>query len=277
MSDYTIMGGAIVLVVLLLSLLQKRREKSKVKNIAILKDKKIHFWDRINYRAAFLKLQKIPLLKRYLYNLCKILESYFPGDKNSMQKVSVLILLGSSTVSVLIFSICVVLSPSIYTMLCSFVVIYIVNKEIIDGVIDNLNGKIIEQLDNFVELLQFNYAQSHMIDESLHDSICGKNKIVEKHAKAILQILNADDMDSALSVYLKNTQNSFLKELMCICVVVSEYGDSVRNGESCMMHNIVKLKSRLGNELNNLQKNTICLCSTGSTFNFSYILFHSFD
>ena len=47
--------------------------------------------------------------------------------------------------SVLIFSICVVLSPSIYTMLCSFVVIYIVNKEIIDGVIDNLNGKIIEQ------------------------------------------------------------------------------------------------------------------------------------
>lgn len=43
MSDYTIMGGAIVLVVLLLSLLQKRREKSKVKNIAILKDKKIHF------------------------------------------------------------------------------------------------------------------------------------------------------------------------------------------------------------------------------------------
>lgn len=254
MSDYTIMGGAIVLVVLLLSLLQKRREKSKVKNIAILKDKKIHFWDRINYRAAFLKLQKIPLLKRYLYNLCKILESYFPGDKNSMQKVSVLILLGSSTASVLIFSICVVLSPSIYTMLCSFVVIYIVNKEIIDGVIDNLNGKIIEQLDNFVELLQFNYAQSHMIDESLHDSICGKNKIVEKHAKAILQILNADDMDSALSVYLKNTQNSFLKELTCICVVVSEYGDSVRNGESCMMHNIVKLKSRLGNELNNLRK-----------------------
>lgn len=63
MSDYTIMGGAIVLVVLLLSLLQKRREKSKVKNIAILKDKKIHFWDRINYRAAFLKLQKYLYLK----------------------------------------------------------------------------------------------------------------------------------------------------------------------------------------------------------------------
>ena len=40
MSDYTIMGGAIVLVVLLLSLLQKRREKSKVKNIAILKERR---------------------------------------------------------------------------------------------------------------------------------------------------------------------------------------------------------------------------------------------
>ena len=40
MSDYTMMGGAIVLVVLLLSLLRKRREKSKVKNIAILKERR---------------------------------------------------------------------------------------------------------------------------------------------------------------------------------------------------------------------------------------------
>lgn len=261
MSDMSTIALLVLLFVLLMLLLKKRGRKKQTDDVVTLKSKKVRLVDRIDYKRAFLRLQKVPLLRRYMHNLCNIFESYFPDDKDSVHRMSVLVLLGSSSCSVLVFLICILVSPSFYTMLCSFVIIFIINKEIIDGVTDRLDKIIIEQLDNFIELLQFNYAQSKMIDEALHDSICGKNRVLEKHAKSILDVLNADDLDGALSVYLQNVHNAFLKELMCICVVVHEYGDTIRDGESCFLRNLVKLKNKLGLELNNmaLTKNAFVL------------------
>lgn len=227
----------------------RRKEQEKIGGI---KKQRSGILTSDNYKNAYLKLQKVPLLRKYLFSVKSILESYFPGDIKTVHKYSVLTMLGVSCISIVAFATVMILVPTIYAFVCCLILIYVINKEVLDVIVNMLEKTIIQQLNNYVELLQFNFMQTGMIDEAIHDSIVGQNTIVEKHAREILKVLESDDLDRDLSNYLRNTNNPFLKELMCICVTVFLYGDTERDNESSFLYNIKKLKERLGLELENI-------------------------
>lgn len=226
-----------------------------------------------NKAAVYNTLQKIypylvkfPITKPYALGMQKTLESYFPGDKPALCSMVCVITLVVYSVSAVIFTVAMWLKPTIYSFLCSCIVIYFINAETLSYAIRKTEDTVLEELVSFMEQLQFNYLRSHSITDAMHDSIKGKNKVMAKHASLMLTVLDSSSFERDLNAYMGTVHNPFLKELMCICATVYLYGDKEEDGESCFLKNLRKLKDRVGDE--NLQRRDIAYafsCTTALT------------
>lgn len=242
------------LLLLLVVLHTTQRKKAKDSSSIFTKKRKkgIGTSNKVEKRI-YSVLLKLPFTRAYVLNMQKVLEAYFPGNKGILIHLVVLIVGAIAAIAVIVLAIAVMLAPTWDVLLSCMLFIYVCGKGIIDTVIERTEKSILDELDRFLGYLQFNFMQSGMVDVSLHDSIVGKCPLVDKHARAILKVLEADDIDEAQERYLITVRNPFLKELMCNCVVTYLYGDNVVDGQSCFLANIKKLKDRIGEEQLTLQ------------------------
>ena len=247
MSDMmliTIIGSASVgLVLLFLIYKYKYADAADSSSIFTVKKKHVH---KNNYDKLYQNLENMFGVKGYTRRIRSIFEVYFPGDERLVKELTVKMVIGMFTLLVLSLIIVLLLKPTIYMLFCVLVLVYVLSDQLVRYIITTNESRLLMELDNFVELLQFNYLQNSMIDEALHDCMIGKNKLVERHAQKILDVIQADDLEDALYVYNTTVNNNFLKELMCICVIVFQYGDSEVNGQSAFLDNLKRLKDRIG-------------------------------
>lgn len=224
----------------------KKKEKRSVDSI-FTKGKKTKSSNQIEERMyqAFIRN---PITRGYAKNLQDSFESYYPGEKSTVHHLVVMIIASVGVIVTITIALVFVLLPTWDTFLGAVLFVYVVSRELTDAVIWRTEEKILIEIDRFLSFLQFNYMQIGMVDVALHDSIVGKCPLVDKHANVILKVLEADDVDSARDKYLLSVRNSFLKELMCICVTISQYGDFREEGQSCFLLNLKNLKDRVGEE-----------------------------
>lgn len=207
------------------------------------KRKRVHV---SNYEKLYNNLENMFGVKGYTRRIRGIFEMYFPGDERLIKELTVKLVVGMFTLLAVATVIVLMLKPTVYMFFCTIVLVYVINDQIIRYIISTNEAKMLGELDKFIELLQFNFLQNSMIDEALHDCMIGKNKLIERHVQKILDVIQSDTMDDALYVYNTTVRNNFLKELMCICVTVFQYGDTEVDGRSSFLDNLKRLKDRIG-------------------------------
>lgn len=246
-SKYIIIFCCVALAALLVAyFILKRREDKADDNVFTKKNKKVH---SSQAKRVYENLRNIPLVNTYTRKIHGVFEMYFPGDERTIIEMTdkvVLLMLAAVTV---VMTAIILLRASLFTVFCGIVLVYVLSDSLVQYTVDKINRQLYSELDNFIELLQFNYLQSHMIEEALSDSIIGKNKLVEKHMKKILDVIRADDFDDAMNIYNTSVTDRFLKELACICFSVFQYGDPIVDNQHSFLKNLKMLKGRIGAEV----------------------------
>lgn len=199
-----------------------------------------------NYDKLYNNLENMFGVKGYTRKIRGVFEMYFPGDERLIKELTVKMVVGIFTFLVASIVIVLMLKPTVYMLFCTVVLVYVINDQVVHYIITSNEAKMLLELDNFIELLQFNFLQNSMIDEALHDCMIGKNKLIERHVQKILDVIQSENMEDALYVYNATVRNNFLKELMCICVTVFQYGDTKIDGRSSFLDNLKRLKDRIG-------------------------------
>lgn len=246
-SRYVIIVCLVALVLLLLVYaVLKHREDKVDDNVFTKKNKHVH---SSHSKRVYENLQSVPLIRAYTRKIHGVFEMYFPGDERTIIEMTDKVVLMILAVVAAVMAIILALRSTLFTVFCGVVLVYVVSDSIVQYTVDKINRQLYRELDNFIELLQFNYLQSHMIEEALSDSIVGKNKLVEKHMKKILDVLRADDFDDAMNIYNTAVSDRFLKELACICFSVFQYGDPIVDNQHSFLKNLKMLKGRIGAEV----------------------------
>lgn len=248
MSMYLIIG-MVTLYTIYAVIVVRNAKKKRGAQETIFASKKRTMIDPVVFNSVFLKLYKFPVTHQYVVNLQKMLDPLYPGDRVMIRKLVVCITLAVYLAGSGILVAALAIHPTVYVIVCCVIIIYVLNKEITATVIEHAETTIYSELDRFMELVQFQFMQTHSVEDALHDSICGKNKVVERHARKILKVLNSDDLERDLDNYMYSVSNGFLKELMCICVTTFTYGDTEIDGESCFLRNLRNLKQRVADEV----------------------------
>lgn len=234
----------IVLLVLLFIL--RKRDKSRL-DASIFTGKRKNS-DLRYLKILYRKLEGFPLTKRYVLSMHRIFEAYYPSDEDLIITSTMKLIGVTAGLSVIIISTVLIAAPSFYMFASCLILIYVLAQEIIASVIGQNDRKVLDELNNFIDLLQFNFLQTGMVDEAIHDAIVGKNKLIERHAAQILKVLDSENLEEAVDQYMISVQNKYLKELACICVTVFLYGDTEIENESCFLRNLKKLKDRISTE-----------------------------
>lgn len=242
----TVMVGYFILV----KFIQRRKKHSADLSSSTIfqKAKKKHRANSILLRRAYTRLNNFALTHNFTRSLVTIFEPYNPGDFNATKSLVAATETAIGVVILVIFIVALLISPSPYIMSCCVILAYVVSREIVSNITKRINKNILKELDAFIELLQFNYSQTKMVDEAIRDSITGKNKTVEKHARKILSILGSEDVITELERYMNAVRNPYLRELLCICVVIHLYGDSQDDELDAFSASLGNLEKRVSDE-----------------------------
>lgn len=247
MSDSILMSIIVIAGVSIVLLGAKLWGDSRGKNwtddsiFAGKRKKRYQLWYRVNGFAS-----NFVLTRWYTRTLNRQLEVHMPGDKQRVMEITgkMLLAMGASLVS--LAAIIVLLQPSLFFVVCAVIVIFVSSKQATQWFISRNDARLLYEMEVFIELVQFHFLQCHMIDEAIKDSMNGKNKVIERHAKMILAVMCSDDYEIDLAQYLNSVSNPFLRELTCICITTHVYGDNEMDGRSRFLESLKGLKGRIG-------------------------------
>lgn len=200
-------------------------------------------------QRLYKRLENTPILNAYTRRIRSALEISMPGDTKNVVDTTVKIVFTVIAILFFLTAGAVVANVQLYTVVCILITAYVISEQILQNQLNRNETLLLRELDKFLDLLQFHFLQSRMVDEALHDSINGQNKLIELHARKILKIVQADDMDGEVALYNAAVSNKYLKELCMICVSTFTYGDTKENNHSVFLENIKRLKERLGHEM----------------------------
>lgn len=240
-----IMGALLCLLVMLITV----RKRAIAKQETIFRSKKRKSSGSGFCLKVYNFLSRFPIFRKRLDTVQRVVESNTPGDAMEVRSNVAKIVIGSYVASIAVFVIVMLWQSSFYSLMCAFITIYVLNREIIGQVADKGEQTLLRELDSFMELVQFHYLQSHMVDEAIRDAITGKLKVIERHAVKLLAILDAEDLETELTKYTSSIRNPYMKELACICVTTHTYSDSVMNGESTFLKKLRDLKQRISKDI----------------------------
>ena len=240
--------AAIALIVIIAVLFIQAINRRKVLEVESIYTKSTKRIKKDNSAVIYQNLSNIPILRRYTRQIYSAFEVYHPSDEKTVMKLTVKTVMTVITIAVVLVALVIAINPSLYLLVCCILTIYAAADQLLLNMTEKIDSQLMDELDNFLELLQFNYLQVGSIEDALHDSLIGKNKLVEKHASQILKIITSDTVDDDLVVYNTSVKNKFLRELLCICLTVYQYGDPEVEGQSAFLKNLRNLKSRIGDE-----------------------------
>lgn len=244
--DYLIIGCIAAAVLLLIVGKYYSNKQSKQFSFTIYTKKKKKKVSNTWAYKVYQLYRDIPVVRGYTQRIFHSLELLYPNDRRKCIRDTSIILSAVFGVSILAILAVAIFDPTIYMFAVVVMTIYVVTETVIAKVLDYHETKLLTQLNNFIDLLQYNYLNSQMVEIALQDSVCGKNKMVEEHVNQIRKVLSSSDIDTSMMLYVNSVSNKYLKELCMICITIYTYGDVTdSDGMSLFMSNLKRLKERV--------------------------------
>lgn len=263
---YIVGVAALVFVLLFVVLLlqdKKKSQQSKARKQLELSKKK----DAKNYMYFLYRIyMATPLIRRYYVKLMNNYRAIFPADevtlnKKTTQRISLCLAICLG----IIVLICLVGGGDIAYMMVGFLACYIVFTNLINTSEQQMQMKILNQLDTLISDVHSYYSDSHIVDEALSDTLDDLPYEIGLHANIIHDIITSTDIELEIEKYIDIAPNKFLLLFATICATIAEHGDkSLKSGRSMFLQNLDYLKTELGNERLRISKRTLAF--SGKTF-----------
>ncbi|MBW4838751.1 MAG: hypothetical protein KZY74_05090 [Paenibacillaceae bacterium] len=153
---------------------------------------------------------------------------------------------GTLTVSITALT---VLNPDAVFLLSMLIVAAVLQGLILDGYINRLETKLLEQLLGFYSAVRHAYHRHGMVTDAIEEAGETTGQEIGVHAHLISEALEDSDPDNALEKYVETAPSRYLKAFAGISRLVAEYGDRKRAEGSLYLRGISRLTGEVQLEL----------------------------
>lgn len=194
-------------------------------------------------------LLRIPLVKTGLLQIRKKLETLSVYDEYSLRREVVKIIaviIGFFTVGCLIL---LIIQPSWLIVFWILLGLLMLSGAFVEFFVYRVEAKLLVQLKNFINRVNFNYQQTKMIDEAIFDGIQYAGPEMKVHAERIYNIINSLEPEKELSQYEEVAPTRYLRVLAGLTLLVKERGDHFSEKGSSFINGITAINKELNDEI----------------------------
>lgn len=253
---YIIMGitlGLLAIIVVAYLMLCKKMQNSDVKRInSLINDTKEKRYSLdVFYQKLYIKFQKTPFIKRYLYKIRRRLEINNLDDEylTRMQTAKIIF---RAVILVTLLTIGVVLVTHNNLLLMGIILIFelFIIDTLTDSMVDKIDNNLLLQQIDFFAALRHSYHETNMVGEAIYVTAQDTDAVeVSRQAEKIFEILNSSDPETELEKYYDVAPNNYLKEFAGISFLTQEFGDRKVNGESLYLKNLENITQEMQLEI----------------------------
>ena len=253
---YIIMGitlGLLAIIVVAYLMLRKKMQNSDVKRInSLINDTKEKRYSLdVFYQKLYIKFQKAPFIKRYLYKIRRRLEINNLDDEylTRMQTAKIIF---RAVILVTLLTIGVVVVTHNNLLLMGIILIFelFIIDTLTDSMVDKIDNNLLLQQIDFFAALRHSYHETIMVGEAIYVTAQDTDAVeVSRQAEKIFEILNSSDPETELEKYYDVAPNNYLKEFAGISFLTQEFGDRKVNGESLYLKNLENITQEMQLEI----------------------------
>lgn len=253
---YIIMGialGLLAIIVVAYLILRKKMQNSDVKRInSLINDTKEKRYSLdVFYQKLYIKFQKAPFIKRYLYKIRRRLEINNLDDEylTRMQTAKIIF---RAVILVTLLTIGVVVVTHNNLLLMGIILIFelFIIDTLTDSMVDKIDNNLLLQQIDFFAALRHSYHETNMVGEAIYVTAQDTDAVeVSRQAEKIFEILNSSDPETELEKYYDVAPNNYLKEFAGISFLTQEFGDRKVNGESLYLKNLENITQEMQLEI----------------------------
>lgn len=211
------------------------------------KNKMSRFMARF-YQKTYLFLQNTKILRRYMFQIRKRLETLYAYDEYVMRKETAKITLISLGTTVIVTTALLMISHDIMYIIWVIFGAVILNNMITDYFVNRIEDRLLSQLVEMFEDIRHYYQQHNMVDEAIYDSLQVAGKEAAAHANKVYEVLISDDPGKELDSYYSVAPNKYLKVFAGVSHMVMEYGDKLTAKGSMYLQTLSKLVQEINME-----------------------------
>ena len=253
---YIIMGitlGLLAIIVVAYLMLRKKMQNSDVKRInSLINDTKEKRYSLdVFYQKLYIKFQKAPFIKRYLYKIRRRREINNLDDEylTRMQTAKIIF---RAVILVTLLTIGVVVVTHNNLLLMGIILIFelFIIDTLTDSMVDKIDNNLLLQQIDFFAALRHSYHETNMVGEAIYVTAQDTDAVeVSRQAEKIFEILNSSDPETELEKYYDVAPNNYLKEFAGISFLTQEFGDRKVNGESLYLKNLENITQEMQLEI----------------------------
>ena len=253
---YIIMGitlGLLAIIVVAYLMLRKKMQNSDVKRInSLINDTKEKRYSLdVFYQKLYIKFQKAPFIKRYLYKIRRRLEINNLDDEylTRMQTAKIIF---RAVILVTLLTIGVIVVTHNNLLLMGIILIFelFIIDTLTDSMVDKIDNNLLLQQIDFFAALRHSYHETNMVGEAIYVTAQDTDAVeVSRQAEKIFEILNSSDPETELEKYYDVAPNNYLKEFAGISFLTQEFGDRKVNGESLYLKNLENITQEMQLEI----------------------------
>ena len=246
-------GALFAILVIAYLILKKKMESSEVRQIQKLREgtqAKKHT-SEILYQKLYVRYIRIPFLKRYLLKIRRRLEIINIDDEYLTRKQTAQILTRTLLLVIPITIAIIWLTHDNYLLLSILLIfeVFMIDT-IIDGMVDNIDNKLLKQQINFFSEMRHAYHEFNMVEEAIYQvSQDDEQPEMSRQAEKIYEVLISDDPESELEKYYDIAPNNFLKEFAGVSYLTKEFGDRKVDGASLYLKNVNNITQEMQLEI----------------------------
>ena len=205
----------------------------------------------IFYQKFYIKVVKMPFVKRYALKLRRRLEIINLEDEFLTRKQTAQILFKAMLLIIPITLAIILLLKGNVLLMCTLLLfeLFLIDT-ITDGMVDGIDNKILrEQIDFFSEI-RHAYHEYNMVEEAIYEVAQNDELDVSRQAEKIYEVLISDDPETELEKYYDIAPNSFLKEFAGVSYLTKEFGDRKdKDGASLYLKNLNNITQEMQIEI----------------------------
>lgn len=202
------------------------------------------------YQKVYLKIDRIPIINRYLRKVRRRIELVNPNDEYAIRKDSAKITLRAIIITLIAALVLVWINrENTFLMLVSLLGVLIVIENLTMQMINKVEDRLLKQELEFFSEVRHAFHETSMVEEAIYDASLIEEQEIVSQANLIYDVLTSADPEIELEKYYDIAPNRFLKIFAGVSYLTKEFGDRKINGISLYLKNMNNITQELQLEI----------------------------
>ena len=246
-----IVGVAFVGVVIAFVVMRRNNKERKYLRQLQEGTKTSNFSMEIVYQKLYVFFLKTKIFKRYILKLRRRLE-ILNIDDEYLTRLQAAKILTKSLFIIIPLTIVIIMFTKQNPLLMGIILLFelFLVDTIIDGMVDKMDDRLLEQQINFFQEIRHAYHEYNMVEEAIYQTAQDDdNPEMSRQAEKIYEVLISDDPESELEKYYDIAPNAYLKEFAGVSYLTKEFGDKKVDGASLYLKNLNNITQEMQLEI----------------------------